>query len=358
MGGLLAKETLRRLHARFGPASVHTRSVIGVVTLCMPATGSGLVNLLPGPAWRDRVVLRKYSQFQRDVDEFFSTWVDVDLVGAGRRQLHVPTFGASALSDRIVPAMAAELGLPAPQRTHLSGGHRSALRHSGTTRWLANSVDELLGAPMSRPRSGPAISAEFNGTGSHPHWESAYRLALEQFAAERGSAAIGDFVPSSTEEIPDLLIRAYSAQCMAPDVPAEVQTDVAMQVRSEGRMALGISPIGSMAPAAVDQLVAQVNAPRLRWFRGAADKDVEIVAAFREFLRSDRSGRRRPRPACRACPAWILRKDWIMQLSGSRPLRTPDRSRCTEFRIASPAYSCGTTGLRNPRTFVTAWRKR
>ena len=286
MGGLIAKETVRHLDSRFGPASPHTSSIAGIVTLGTPSAGSAWAKtliLMPGAPRRDRSALSRHSSVQRGVEMFFSTRVDVGLGWTQWDRLHLPLFSASASRDVAVEQMGAELGAPAQQRMILSGTHSGILETDETSLWLRNSLSSLL-APRSRARVGPVLSTEFNGSAAHPAWESAYHIAMTQFQDQHGDGSIVDFGQSEQEKNPHLIVRAYNANYGTHSVPHEVMRDVARQDRASGRVALGISPIGTNAATAVARLAAEVDAPRLRWFRGVADSDAEIIAAFKQFF--------------------------------------------------------------------------
>lgn len=281
MGGLIIRQAVRETFLTHGPDSDVFRSIVAVVSISTPSTGSGYARLLRGPARKDYNVLRRDSDLQHDIERFFTTHIDPRAVGPDDGRPRIALFAGSASHDEVVRPLGAELGVPDPQRMPLPGNHSSVLGMPETHRWLEDVLRAALAGHRRRNPIRPQVVSEFHGSSSHPGWQLAYHQALE---AQDPAVAI-DSAAGAGHSDPNFLLRAYDAELDIEAGRSGVAFDAQRQSGAPAQFAIAVCPIGWNHSAEVAALTSSFGASRNRWFQGCGPTDAEVLAVFHTFFK-------------------------------------------------------------------------
>ncbi len=296
LGGLLVEEAARSWVQERALKSIwEPIPLAALVLIAVPRAGSGWAQRALQLVIPDVQVLRPLSAHCKEIDTFFSTYVErQNVVAASGGRTILPVYAVLGADDLMVNGFSAAFGIPEQQRLPLSGGHSSIVKprahDSELESWLhrlmrdrrevraqaareyrhsATRAAQTLGRPPAE------VVTQFRTDPAGLHWAELYTEALQ--AATNTTVVVQDVRDVAITDV-DLLIAVHATELVlaaAPAVRATVEGACAESATLRS-MTVAISPVGAAfatAEETVQAWIAAAPASGDMYVNGAADSD-------------------------------------------------------------------------------------
>ncbi|WAL70494.1 alpha/beta hydrolase [Kitasatospora sp. YST-16] len=296
LGGIITQAALKK-HLQ-GPGNPLITPIAAVVLFASPRAGSAWARL----TMRESPLLKRGSRPLAELEEFFSSYIEARATNTpDSSRYFIPHYACIASNDGVVNTFSAGVGIPASQRRHLKGSHKSVVKPSvkdhPQVEWLhmvRREVTELRAYVQTPKRSATnltnsssQITSELRTGLYGSRWEPVYNEVRQALSDD--SFYVQDVRDAGGAQ-PDVLIIAQSTESFLNDterVRQEILAAHAAQEKSGGSILVGICAIGKESDSIRDLISSWIpNKTSGSFYIEVAEDSSDLYKIMRGWMQS------------------------------------------------------------------------